>query len=126
MSTENIQKVHSRHKLWGFEKGHGKIGQNALPVTLFKQLPLAQIGPKFKNFCVHQKANDQTIVLSPENVQKIHSRPKLWAFENQLLRNMSLNKGCPLQTAAMGKLFDEIQKFLCSSDRELPVNYFGH
>ena len=81
LSTENIQKVHSRHKLWGFEKGHGKIGQNALPVTLFKQLPRAHIGLKFKNLCSHQIANDHTIVLSPEKVQKVHSRPKLWAFQ---------------------------------------------
>ena len=49
LSTENVQKVHSRPKKWGFEKGRGKIGQNAWPVTLFKQLPRAQIGPKFKD-----------------------------------------------------------------------------
>ena len=55
---------------------HGKISQNALPVTLFKQLPWAEIGLKFKNFCAHQIANDQTIVLSPDNVQKVYSRPK--------------------------------------------------
>ena len=61
--------------------GLKKIGQNALSVTLFKQLPWAEIWPKFKNFCAHQIANDQTIVLSPENPQKVHSRPKLWAFE---------------------------------------------
>ena len=61
--------------------------------TLFKQLPQAQIGPKFKNFCVHQKANDQTIVLSPENAQKVYSRPKLWAFENKLLQKASLIEG---------------------------------
>ena len=47
--------------------------QNALTVTLFKQLPQAQIGPKFKNFFAHQIANDQTIILSPENIQKVHS-----------------------------------------------------
>ena len=46
-----------------------KIGQNALMGTLFKQLPQAQIGPKFKNLCAHQKA----------------SYAKLWAFENKLL-----------------------------------------
>ena len=50
-------------------------------MPLFKQLPQAEIWPKFKNFCAHQIANDQTIVLSPENPQKVHSRPKLWAFE---------------------------------------------
>ena len=58
-----------------------KNQQNAFSVTLFKQLPRAEIGPKFKNFCAHQIANDKTIVLSPENPQKVHSRPKLWAFE---------------------------------------------
>ena len=35
-------------------------------VTLFKQLPQAQIGPKFKFCCVYQIANNQTVVLSPE------------------------------------------------------------
>ena len=54
-------------------------------LTLFKQLPQAQIGPKFKNCCAHQIANDQTIVLSSENVQKVRSRPKLWAFEKSAL-----------------------------------------
>ena len=54
-----------------------KIGQKALMGTLFKQLPQAQIGPKFKNFFAHQIANDQTVVLSPENVQKVHSYPKI-------------------------------------------------
>ena len=96
LSTENIQKVHSRHKLWGFEKGHGKICQNALPVTIFKQLPQAQIRPKFKNFCAYQITNDQTIVLSPENVQKVHSRSKLWVFEKKIPQNWVLNEGCPL------------------------------
>ena len=84
LSTEKVQKVHSRPKLWGFEKGCGKIGQNALPVTLFKQLPKAKIGPKFKTFCAHQIANDQTIVLRPENPQKVNSRPKLLALEKKL------------------------------------------
>ena len=28
LSTENVQKVYSRPKLWGFEKWCGKIGQN--------------------------------------------------------------------------------------------------
>ena len=78
LSTENVQKFHSRPKLWGFEKGRGKIGKSVLTVTLFKQLPRAQIGSKFKNVCVHQEANDQTIILSLENAQKVHSRPKLW------------------------------------------------
>ena len=34
-----------------------------MTVTIFKQLPPAQIGPKFKNFFAHQIANDQTIVM---------------------------------------------------------------
>ena len=67
-----------------------KNQQNALLVTLFKQLPRAKIGPEFKNFCAHQIANDQTIVLSPENPQKVHSRPKLWAFEKKFPRNLVL------------------------------------
>ena len=111
--------------LWGFEKGRGEIGQNALTVTLFKQLPPAQIGPKFKNFCVYQKANDQTIILSPENVQKVHSRPRLLAFEKKFPRNGALNEGCPLWTAATGTNFDKIKKFWRPSDRDLPGDYFG-
>ena len=76
---------------------HGlkKIGQNALSVTLFKQLSRAEIGPKFKNFCTHQIANDQTIVLSQENPQKVHSRPKLWAsriFEGGLKLFVNKNR----------------------------------
>jgi len=55
-----------------------------MTVTPFKQLPRAQFGAKFKNFCAHQIANDQTVVMSPENPQKVHSRPKLWAFEKSI------------------------------------------
>ena len=70
----------------------------ALTVTLLKQQPQAQmqIGRKFKNFCVHQKANDHTIIFSPENAQKVHSRPKLLAFEKKLWLIGVLNEGCPL------------------------------
>ena len=39
LSTENVPKFHSRPKLWGFEKWSGEIGQNALMVALFEQLP---------------------------------------------------------------------------------------
>ena len=67
-----------------------------MSIILFKQLPRAEIWPKFKNFCAHQIANDQTIVLSPENPQKVHSRPKLWAFEKKFPQNGVLNEGYPL------------------------------
>ena len=77
LSTENVQKVHPRPKLWGFEK----ISENLLTVPIFELLLRAQIGPKCKNFCDHRKANDQTIILSSENVQKVHCRPELWGFE---------------------------------------------
>ena len=70
LCMEYIQKVLSRPMLWGFEKKCGKIG-NASTVTLFKQLPQAQIGLKFKK--ISQIANDQTMFLSPENVQKVDS-----------------------------------------------------
>ena len=49
-----------------------KICENLLTGTLFKQLPQAQIRLKFKNFCAHHEANNETIVLSTENVQKSH------------------------------------------------------
>ena len=49
--------------------------------TLFEQPTQAQIRPKSKYFCAHQIANDKTIILSTENVQKVLSGPKLWGFE---------------------------------------------
>ena len=67
--------------------GLEKICQNALSVTLFKQLSRAKIGLKFKN--------DQTIALSQENPQKVHSRPKLWAsriFEGGLKLFVNKNR----------------------------------
>ena len=108
--------MYSRPKLWGFEKRCGKIGQNTLTVTFFKQLPRAQIGQKFKNLCAHQIANYKTIVLTSENVQKVHSRPKLLAFEKKIV----------VKLGTMGTNFDKNQKLLCPSDRELPGDYFGH
>ena len=79
-STENVQKV---QMLWGFEKRHSEIGQNALTVALFEQQPQAQIRTTSKYICAHQIANDKTIILSTENVQRVHSRPKLWGFEKR-------------------------------------------
>ena len=76
LSTENVQKVHSRLNLWGFEKGQGKIGENAMMVILFKRLPQAQIGPKFKNYFAHQIANDKTIIEIPGKQQKIQYKRK--------------------------------------------------
>ena len=58
-----------------------KIAKSALTVTLFELPPQKQIRPKAKYFCAHQIAHDKTIILSTENVQKVHSRPKLWGFE---------------------------------------------
>ena len=77
MSTENVQKIHSRPKLWGFKKWCGEICQNSLTVSLFEQLPQAQIRSNAKYLCAHQVANDKTIILSTENVHKVHSRSKL-------------------------------------------------
>ena len=77
LSTENVQKVLSGPKLWGFEK----ISQNLLTVPLFELLLRAQIGLKCKNFCDHWKVNNQTIILGSENVQKVVCRPELWVFE---------------------------------------------
>ena len=45
-----------------------KISENLLTGILFEQLPQAQIRSKFKNFCAHYQANDQTVVLSIERV----------------------------------------------------------
>ena len=57
------------------------IGKSAFMGTLFEQPPQAQIRPKAKYLCVHQIANDKTIILNTENFQKVHSRPKLWGVE---------------------------------------------
>ena len=57
----------SKKSILGQSYGRGKVSQNALAGTLFKRLPRAPIVLKFKFFCVHQIANDQTIVLRPEN-----------------------------------------------------------
>ena len=46
--------------------------------VLFEQLPKAQVRLKRKYFFVHQIANERTIILSTENVQKVLSGPKLW------------------------------------------------
>ena len=62
----------SKKSILGQSNGHGKICQNALIGTLFKQLPRAQIGLKFKNVWAHQIANNQTIILCPENVLKLN------------------------------------------------------
>ena len=64
----------------------GKIGQNALMVALFEQLPQAQIRPKVKFFCAHQIANVKTIILSTENVQKLHSRPKFGGLKKSVAK----------------------------------------
>ena len=58
-----------------------KVAKSSFIGTLFEQLPKAQIRPKAKYLCALQRANDKTIILSTENVQKVHSRPKLWGFE---------------------------------------------
>ena len=55
-----------------------------LSLNLFEQLPRAQIRSKFKNFFDFHEANDKTIVLSTENVQKSHLGTKLWLFEKKL------------------------------------------
>ena len=49
--------------------------------TLFKQLPQAQIRSKLKTFHAHYEANDETILMSTETVQKSHLGTKLWTFE---------------------------------------------
>ena len=51
--------------------------------TLFEQLSQGQIRPQADYFCANQIANDKTIILSTENVQKVHSRPKFWWFEKR-------------------------------------------
>ena len=58
-----------------------KVAKSAFMGTLFEQPPQAQIRPKAKYLYAHQIANDKTIIVSTENVQKVHSRPKLWGFE---------------------------------------------
>ena len=61
-----------------------------LKPPLFEQLPRAQIGQKSKKFSVHQIANDKTIMLSIENVQKVYFRPKLKEFEEKIETKSSI------------------------------------
>jgi len=58
-----------------------KVAKSAFMGTLIEQPPQAQIRSNAKYLCAHQIANDKTIILSTENVQKVHSRLKLWGFE---------------------------------------------
>ena len=58
-----------------------KIAKSAFMGTLIEQPPQAQIRSNAKYLCAYQIANDKTFILSTENVQKDHSRPKLWGFE---------------------------------------------
>ena len=47
-----------------------KVAKSASMGTQFEQLPQAQKRPKAKYLCAHKIANDKTIILSTENVQK--------------------------------------------------------
>ena len=60
-----------------------KICENLMIGTNFEQLSRAQIMLKFKNFCAHHKANDETVMLSTENVQNSLLGPNLWTFEKK-------------------------------------------
>ena len=52
-----------------------KVAKSAFMGTLIEQPPQAQIRSNAKYLCAHQIANDKTISLSTENVQKVHSTP---------------------------------------------------
>ena len=86
-----------------------KIYENLLTGTLFEQKPWVQIQLKLKNFCAHHKANDKTVVLSTENVQKSHLGPKLWVFENWF--PSSDFWGTLFKKAATPKNFEQTNKF---------------
>ena len=58
-----------------------KVAKSAFIGTLFEQLPQAQLRPNAKYLSAHQIANDKTIILSTENVQKVNTRLKLWGLE---------------------------------------------
>ena len=64
-----------------------KVAKSVFMGTLFEQPPQAQIRPNEKYLCAHQIANDKTIILSTENVQNVHSRPKLWGLEKWCCEN---------------------------------------
>ena len=61
------------------------ICENLLTGTLFEQLPQEQIRLELKNFCAYQEANNETLVLSTENVQKSHLGTKLWVFKKKVV-----------------------------------------
>ena len=88
--------------------------------ALFERPPRAQKRLKFKNFCAHHQANDQTSVLSTERVQKSHLGTKLWAFEKKLWQKVFF-LGYPVTTSN----FDEIKKFQKPARSQEPEDYSG-
>ena len=75
---------------WQHAKVKSKKSNPPSKPPLFEQLPRAQIEQKSKKFSAHQIANDKTIVLSIENVQKVHSRPKLQGFKEKIVAKLSI------------------------------------
>ena len=94
--------------------------------NLFEQPSQAQIRPKANYLCDHQIANDKTINLSTENVQKVHSRPKLWGFEKWCGKWPKCLNGCPVWTASTGLNKANIKISLCPSDSQWQDNHFEH
>ena len=66
MTSENIQKVHSWHKLWGFKKSSETVTKWGVPRTLFKWPPWTEIVIKSYNFKSHQMKNYLKIILGSE------------------------------------------------------------
>ena len=66
------------------------IGLVTFQSKIYVQLPWAQIEQKSKKFSAHQIANDKTMMLSIEIVQKVHSRPKLQRFEVKITAKLSI------------------------------------
>ena len=66
------------------------IGLVTFQSKIYVQLPWAQIEQKSKKFSAHQIANDEMIILSTENIQKVHSRHKLQQFKGKIVAKLSI------------------------------------
>ena len=69
--------------IFAVKDSSSKVAKSAFMGTLIEQPQQAQIRSNAKYLCAHQIANDKTIILSTENIQKVQSRPKLHGFKEK-------------------------------------------
>ena len=101
-----------------------KVAKSTFMGTLIEQPPQAQIRSNAKYLCAHQIANDKTIILSTEKVQKVHSRPKLWSLKRGVAKLAKTPWQVPSLNSCHGNKLGRNSKFLCSSDSQWPDDWF--